>query len=478
MAIGLWKALLLLAVFARQRAHNYVIGVARLKKALFLFMRRAPEGEFLLKSPIIIVWTDRAWIVALATIGTVIAFLLVLTYVSVKVNAPLSEAVCGKTIIIDPGHGGDDAGACGRSGLLEKEVVLDIGLRLADLFNRAAVYTVLTRSTDNDLVESEGYSNANRKRLDLESRVKLASHHNADLYISIHANSFPEQVWSGAQTFYYSKSDEAKALAVAIQKELVSRLGPNLRKAKACDDYFVLRNSTVPAVLVEVGFLSNPREEALLAQGDYRRQVAEAVFYGTVNYLVDSYKKGRQKEADESRPTSDLPRESMDIQNDASLYSRAKAALNLDVDEVALYFAGPTNFDDDLMPEVRKIPGIEAESNWDLRASRIVQELIKGPSRGSVLCPTLPRGTCLRSLKIIDNIAYVDFSKELMENHWGGSRAEELTVYSIVNTLTDVAGIKAVQILIEGLVSSTIAGHIFLDEPLSPNFDIIEFRQF
>ncbi|NLA06994.1 MAG: GerMN domain-containing protein, partial [Firmicutes bacterium] len=144
----------------------------------------------------------------------------------------------------------------------------------------------------------------------------------------------------------------------------------------------------------------------------------------------------------------------------------------------ALYFAGPTNFDDDLMPEVRKIPGIEAESNWDLRASRIVQELIKGPSRGSVLCPTLPRGTYLRSLKIIDNIAYVDFSKELMENHWGGSRAEELTVYSIVNTLTDVAGIKAVQILIEGLVSSTIAGHIFLDEPLSPNFDIIEFRQF
>lgn len=431
-----------------------------------------------MKSPIVIVWTNRAWIVALATIGTVIAFLLVLTYVAVKVNAPLSQAVCGKTIIIDPGHGGDDAGARGRSGLLEKDVVLDIGLRLAGLFNRAAVYAILTRSADDGLIEPGSHPAANWKRLDLESRVELASRHNADLYISIHANSFPEQVWSGAQTFYYSKSDEAKALAIAIQKELVSRLGPNLRKAKTGDDYFVLRKSTIPAVLVEVGFLSNPREEALLAQADYRRQVAEAVFYGTVNYLVDSYKKGKPQEADESRPTSDLPSEFTDTKDDASLYSRAKAALNLDVDEVALYFAGPTNFDDDLMPEVRKIPGLETESNLEWRASKVVQELIKGPARGSVLCPTLPRGTCLKSVKIIDNVAYVDFSKELMENHWGGSRAEELTVYSIVNTLTDVSGIRAVQILIEGLTSSTIAGHIFLDEPLSPNFDIIEFRQF
>ncbi len=406
------------------------------------------------------------------------AFLLILTYVSVKVSAPLSEAVCGKTIVIDPGHGGIDAGAKGRSGVMEKDVVLDIGLRLADLFNRAAVYTVLTRNTDDGLIEPGNRSHANWKRLDLEGRIALATEHNADIYVSIHANSFPEQVWSGAQTFYHSKSDDAKELAIAIQKELVSRLGPNLRKAKTGDDYFVLRKSTMPAVIVEVGFLSNPREEALLAQADYRKQVAEAVFYGTVNYLVESYKKGRLQEGDESRPSSDLPSEFTDIQDYASLYSRARAALNLEENEVALYFAGPTNFDDDLMPEVREIPGLGAESNPDSRASRVVQELIKGPARGSVLCPTLPRGTCLKSVKIVDNVAYVDFSEELMENHWGGSRAEELTVYSIVNTLTDVPGIKEVQILIEGLVSSTIAGHIILDEPLSPNFDIIEFKQF
>jgi N-acetylmuramoyl-L-alanine amidase len=82
------------------------------------------------------------------------AFLLVLTYVSVQVNAPLSQAVCGKIIVIDPGHGGIDAGAKGRAGVLEKDVVLDIGLRLAQLFNRAAVYTVLTRNSDEGLIDS------------------------------------------------------------------------------------------------------------------------------------------------------------------------------------------------------------------------------------------------------------------------------------------------------------------------------------
>lgn len=423
-------------------------------------------------------WTNRAWLIALATIGSLIALLLVLTYVTVKVNAPISEAVCGKTIIIDPGHGGDDAGAGGRSGLREKDVVLDIGQQLASLFNRAAVYTVLTRDTDNGLIEPGAHPSSNWKRLDLESRVELASRHNADLFISIHANSFPEQVWSGAQTFYHSNSDEAKALAISIQKELVSRLGPNLRKAKTGNDYYVLRKSTVPAVLVEVGFLSNPREEALLAQADYRKRVAEAIFHGTVNHLVDSYYKGRLREGGQSKPVSDAPTEFPGIEEDTSLYSRAKAALNLDADEVVLYFAGPTNFDDDLMPEVRKIPGVQEESNPDSRALKVMQELIRGPAGGSVLCPTVPRGTILRSVKILGNVAYADFSEELIKNHWGGSRAEELTIYSIVNTLTDIPGIKQVQILIEGLPSSTIAGHIILDEPLSPNFDIIEFRQF
>ena len=119
-------------------------------------------------------------------------------------------------------------------------------MRLADLFNRAAVYTLLTRNTDDGLIGPGNRSNGNWKRLDLEERIALAIEHKADIYISIHANSFPEPVWSGAQTFYHSKSSDAKELAIAIQKELVSRLGPNLRKAKTGDDYFCLLYTSSP----------------------------------------------------------------------------------------------------------------------------------------------------------------------------------------------------------------------------------------
>ena len=94
------------------------------ERACLLLVWCAMKGEFVLKSPMVIVWTNRAWFVTLLTIGLVMVFLLVLTYVAVKINAPFSEAICGKTIVIDPGHGGIDAGAHGRSGLREKDVVL------------------------------------------------------------------------------------------------------------------------------------------------------------------------------------------------------------------------------------------------------------------------------------------------------------------------------------------------------------------
>jgi N-acetylmuramoyl-L-alanine amidase len=425
-----------------------------------------------LKKPVVIMWTPKAWLVTTAAVAAVVIVLLVLARTAVRVNAPLSEAVCGKVVVIDPGHGGDDCGARGRSGLAEKDVVLDIGRHLASLLNRAAVYTVMTRTDGESPAGGANSGSGRREPLDLESRVDLAVRSRADLYISVHANSFPEPVWSGAQTFYHSRSDESKALAQAIQKELVARLGPNLRKAKPGDDYFVLRKTTMPAVIVEVGFLSNPREESLLAQQDYRRRVAEAVFRGVVAYLVESHLKSRTRDArapdqrghaDGAKPVSETG-------------TQVKAShVNHADDEVILYFAGPTNFDDDLMPEVRRVPGIKKDSSPSERASMIVEELIKGPANGSVLCPTVPRGTQLRSLRIEDGVAYLDFSHELASSHWGGSRAEELTVYSIVNTLAELPEVERVQITIEGAWPVTIAGHVVLDAPLEPDYGLVRF---
>lgn len=425
---------------------------------------------------VVVVWTRRAWLVATATVAALAALLVIMTHTAVKTSAPLSGAVCGKTVVIDPGHGGEDAGARGRSGLLEKDIVLDIAEHLANLFNRVAVYTVMTRGDDRGVDRSERPGSMESKRQDLENRVDLAAKSRADLYISIHANSFPEPVWSGAQTFYHSKSEASKALALEIQKELVAGLGPNLRRAKPGDDYFVLRRSAMPAVIVEVGFLSNPREEALLAQPDYRRRVAEAIFRGTVNYLVESHKKQRAP-AREAEPASDLRLEATRKEVGSLSDSKARAAVNLAEDEVMLYFAGPTNFDDDLMPEIRKIPGLGSVATPEERASKIFVELAKGPAGESVLCPTIPRGTRLRSLKIVGSIAYVDVSREFVEGHWGGSRAEEITVYSVVNTLAELPEVDRVQILVEGAGPVTIAGHILLDIPFEPNYGIVEFAK-
>ena len=122
-----------------------------------------------------------------------------------------------------------------------------------------------------------------RKRQDLMGRVNLANKAEADLFISIHCNSFPQSIWSGAQTFYYSGQHESKQLALAIQSELVKRLGPNRRQANA-GDYRVLKDTRMPAVMVEVGFLSNPKEARLLADPNYQEKMANAIYYGILRY--------------------------------------------------------------------------------------------------------------------------------------------------------------------------------------------------
>src|SRR5690606_36883103 len=105
-------------------------------------------------------------------------------------------------VVIDPGHGGVDPGAVGKSGVLEKDVVLDVALKLAHHFERFAIDVILVRDKDIDLGGGAG-TLRDQKRADLSRRVELANQAGADIYLSLHANSFPSARWSGAQTFYY-----------------------------------------------------------------------------------------------------------------------------------------------------------------------------------------------------------------------------------------------------------------------------------
>lgn len=195
----------------------------------------------------------------------------------------IQRGLSGRTIVIDPGHGGIDPGAVSAEGVMEKDITLKIAKELEYLLKRAAVYTILVRHGDYDLADSSETHLLNRKRQDLKRRVLIAEEADADLYISVHANYFPSSIWSGAQTFYYEGSVSGQHLARTLQTELVRHLGPNNRLARP-GDFRVLRDTTMPAAMVEVGFLSNPREAELLSQASYQKQVAAAIFAGLLRY--------------------------------------------------------------------------------------------------------------------------------------------------------------------------------------------------
>lgn len=198
----------------------------------------------------------------------------------------LAWSVASKVIVVDPGHGGVDPGAVGRTGVMEKDINLAIARRLAVFLSQAGAVVVLTREGDYDLSRPEDQSNlAERKKDDLAARVELANKHKADLYISIHVNSFPSRQWWGAQVFYHPRSLESKRLACLIQQELIKVLGESYRWAKP-EDFYVMRNAGMPAVVVEAGFISHPREEILMTEPVYQSKVAWSIYAGVVRYFA------------------------------------------------------------------------------------------------------------------------------------------------------------------------------------------------
>ncbi len=408
---------------------------------------------------IMILISQRTCALVAAVVAAGIILYLLSTY-AVTVIAPVRDIVSGRTVAIDAGHGGPDSGARGKSGIREKHINLHIALELRALLGRAAVYTVMTREADHDLIDDGEDITGSRKRAELERRAMLVNARSPDVFVTIHSNSFPEPQWSGAQVFYNPVSDEGRALAVHIQAQLVQRLGPNTRKARPADIY-LLRRVEAPSALVEVGFLSNPREERLLSDPAYRVRVAEAVYHGIIDYLVDAA--GREQH----QPTD----------SDGSDWGavRKVATAQLSPDSAVLYFGGPTNFDDSLMPEVREVPGLAAMGPADALTA-VMHSLVAGPGKDSILQPTIPRGTVLRWVRLSGDVASVNLSAEFVSNHWGGSRAEEMTVYSIVNTLTEFAYVKRVILLVEGKPIQSIAGHIDIGEPLVRNLSIVHFR--
>lgn len=198
-------------------------------------------------------------------------------------SSTMIREIRGKKVIVDAGHGGFDPGAKSTTGLLEKEINLDVAKRLTKLLSKAGVKVILIRDTDVDFSDRNDLFNT-KKRRDLYYRIQIANQSNADVLLSIHANSFPQIIYRGAQTFYKLNDENSKLLAESIQNSFNNNLG-STRKARP-GDYRILNDINLPGVTIEIGFLSNPNEALLLGDPQYRERVANAIYTGLVNYFA------------------------------------------------------------------------------------------------------------------------------------------------------------------------------------------------
>jgi N-acetylmuramoyl-L-alanine amidase len=210
-------------------------------------------------------------------------------------------------IVIDPGHGGDDHGTMSSNGLFEKDVVLDVALRLGKLLQGLGAEVIYTRATD--------------RYLPLEARTAIANREGADLFVSIHANSSPDRDARGVETYYLNFTTSPESLEVAARentvarrpvselRDLVQKIAQQNRIAEShefADDvevalsrdlsgernrgvreapFIVLTGANMPAILTEISFLSNPEDESNVKNSHYRQKIAQALYDGISTYI-------------------------------------------------------------------------------------------------------------------------------------------------------------------------------------------------
>jgi N-acetylmuramoyl-L-alanine amidase len=216
------------------------------------------------------------------TVFRSIIVLFLFSYVSDLAYA--SQVLCDneigdeKIILIDPGHGGIDGGASGKSGVLEKDINLIIGKKLKTLLEEKGYKVLISREEDKGLYTDDG-TIRKKKIQDLENRLKMKKDTNCDMFISIHLNAFPQTQYYGAQV-WYGDNAESKKLAQLLQSSLRENLDINNKRVQkpAGNSYRILRdNGTTAAVIVECGFLSNQEEEQKLRNNEYQEKIAESI---------------------------------------------------------------------------------------------------------------------------------------------------------------------------------------------------------
>lgn len=187
-------------------------------------------------------------------------------------------------VVVDAGHGGADPGKVSVDGSLEKDINLQIALKLQKFLQMEDVDVVLTRDSDAGLYDENA---SNKKVQDMKNRVGIIEERQPVLTVSIHQNSYHEEYVHGAQAFYFAGSEKSKELAERIQMVMAQELDrDNARQAKANDSYYLLKKTSSPIVIVECGFLSNYEEAQKLASELYQEKVAWAIHLAIMQQIA------------------------------------------------------------------------------------------------------------------------------------------------------------------------------------------------
>ena len=213
--------------------------------------------------------------------------------VVVDINKPLppptfnfTKGLDDKVIAIDPGHGGSDPGAIGVARSQEKTANLAVALRVKALLEKAGAKVVMTHSTDTD-VYGPNASDVN----ELKARTTSANVNKADIFLSIHSNSFVNRTVGGTSTYYYQKTKYDAMLARNIQAAVAQNVGLQDRGYLPAN-YYVIKRTQMPAALLEMAFISNPDEEKLLNDPVFQEKVAQGIVQGMERFFAQAAQAG------------------------------------------------------------------------------------------------------------------------------------------------------------------------------------------
>lgn len=216
---------------------------------------------------------------------------IILTTILMLINFTMNvyaEDNSSKVILIDPGHGGIDGGAKSKNGTIEKDINLQIGLKLRDQLVDKGYKVYMTRDEDEGLYQ-KGATIKEKKRDDLNNRRTMKEEVKCDIFISIHQNMFPQSKIYGAQV-WYEANEKSASLAKLIQESLKETIKDNNKRVAkpAGDAYLILRDKyDCAAVLVECGFLSNPEEEIKLKTEEHQNLIVRGISTAVDKYFED-----------------------------------------------------------------------------------------------------------------------------------------------------------------------------------------------